>query len=262
LLIKRNVIDFEIIDELFSYRFFESTNNPVIQDVKLGKYKHTYDNLFELHEGWRDFRILHNKSEETEDFCLSNYYDIGKGYEFSPLLVEELPEVLNIQNEVDKALKNPEHFVVSPKKRFVELHKDTKNLSLCIRKKNDKKKNSKIIGFCNLTLSKYADQSYFANLKDVNKDKILYFRTIFISPAERNKRIHRPVIKHFIKHAIYGNYEWIVCTVHPENTTSLKNFSSFNFKTIDVIDTKYGKRNVMAYKVPETKRSIRKLLNK
>lgn len=74
-LIQKKFIDFEIINELFSHRFFLVCNDPVVQDMKLVKKKKHYQNIYELHKMWKNYRLKNDKEIYYEETCLSKFYE-------------------------------------------------------------------------------------------------------------------------------------------------------------------------------------------
>ena len=256
LLLKRNVFDISVIDELFATRFFEATNNPIIQDMKIGIYKSTYKNLYDLHNRWRNYRINNHKKVRKPLFCLSNYYDIADGYELRPLKLTQIDDVLSLQDEITTNLINKNIFVGVNKNRFIELLNDERNYNLCIFEK----KSNELIGYCNLTLGKYSATEYYKELKDINKENTLYLRTIFVKEKHRGKGIQKSVIKHFLKTAIELDYENVLCTVSPLNMHSLKNFKKMEFNVVKEIKPKYGNRLVLVHKINKRMRKNRKYI--
>lgn len=81
ILIERNVIDINIVDDLFSYRFFIAINNKYIQEYELVKDDKYYKNIYTLDYIWTEYR-KNNGLEINELNSLrnanSNYYDMIK----------------------------------------------------------------------------------------------------------------------------------------------------------------------------------------
>lgn len=59
-LVDRQVIHLDVIDDLFSYRFFLAVNNPVVQQDELLPYQDFYKGIFKLSEKWT---INHQKKK-------------------------------------------------------------------------------------------------------------------------------------------------------------------------------------------------------
>lgn len=57
LLIKRNIIEIDMIDDLFGYRFFIAVHNPYVQKVKLLKSPCNFKNIYRLEKLWQEYRL-------------------------------------------------------------------------------------------------------------------------------------------------------------------------------------------------------------
>jgi len=55
-LIIKDVINIEDIDDLYAYPFFLATNNKVVQNIELKKYKQYYRNIYTIYPEWFKFR--------------------------------------------------------------------------------------------------------------------------------------------------------------------------------------------------------------
>ena len=71
ILYKKEVISFDIIDDLFAYRFFLAVHSRLIQQEKLIPQPYNFKNIFLLENEWIDYRIKHGKHtrEEYEEAC-------------------------------------------------------------------------------------------------------------------------------------------------------------------------------------------------
>jgi hypothetical protein len=82
ILINRKLISFEVINDLFVYRFFSAVHNKHVQEIELVKDAECYKNIFKLHYEWVNHRRgLHEKimdEESSLDKICSNYYDLIK----------------------------------------------------------------------------------------------------------------------------------------------------------------------------------------
>lgn len=55
---KKRVVEMQVLDEMFGYRFFIAMNNPYVQEIELARtgFEH-YEALIQLYKEWREFRI-------------------------------------------------------------------------------------------------------------------------------------------------------------------------------------------------------------
>jgi len=71
-LVYRQVIHLDVIDDLFSYRFFLAVNNPVVQECELLPYADFYQGIFRLSEEWSKRHRAAGIPIPMESFCLTN----------------------------------------------------------------------------------------------------------------------------------------------------------------------------------------------
>ena len=57
-LIDRNIVSFDAVDEMFSYKFFAFLNCKEIQDVELIPYAKYYSLIYEIHQKWTAYKKL------------------------------------------------------------------------------------------------------------------------------------------------------------------------------------------------------------
>lgn len=62
LLTKDHVIDFDMIDDLFAYRFFLAVHHPFVQQTKLQVQPQNFKNIFLLERDWISYRKAHGKN--------------------------------------------------------------------------------------------------------------------------------------------------------------------------------------------------------
>jgi len=67
----RRIIHLDVIDDLFSYRFFLAVNNPVVQENELYPYKDFYKGIFRLSEKWVTEHEKGGIPIPMKQFCLS-----------------------------------------------------------------------------------------------------------------------------------------------------------------------------------------------
>lgn len=74
--INNKVIDFEIADEMFSYRFFSITNNKAVQEMELEKFDYLYKLIYKTHRNWSAWRAKKGLPAfyPDEDLALTKNY--------------------------------------------------------------------------------------------------------------------------------------------------------------------------------------------
>ena len=68
-LVDRNILHVDVIDDLFSYRFFLAVNNPIVQQGELYPYADFYKGIFKLSEKWAEKHD--DNSTPMKEFLLS-----------------------------------------------------------------------------------------------------------------------------------------------------------------------------------------------
>ena len=62
----RGVISFDIIDDLFAYRFFLAVHSELFQRMKLGPQPENFKNIFKLEKEWLEYRVSIGKNSKEE----------------------------------------------------------------------------------------------------------------------------------------------------------------------------------------------------
>lgn len=73
LLYKNGVISFEIIDDLFAYRFFLIAHSKLVQQEKLGHQPENFTNIFCLEKEWLEYRKKHKPSPNSGEKSIYEY---------------------------------------------------------------------------------------------------------------------------------------------------------------------------------------------
>lgn len=79
ILIKKDILKLELIDDLFCFRFFSVVNHPFVQDMVLTKHKEYYANIVKLHFVWKKYRLKKKKDNNipllNSDLSLVEWYN-------------------------------------------------------------------------------------------------------------------------------------------------------------------------------------------
>lgn len=75
LLLNKNTVTIDMLDDLFGYRFFIAVHNPYIQKEKLIKSPDNFRNLYLLEKKWMEYRKKRNIPIFHEEYSLSNVVD-------------------------------------------------------------------------------------------------------------------------------------------------------------------------------------------
>lgn len=95
----RGVLSFEIIDDLFAYRFFLAVHSQIFQDMKLGTQPRNFRNIFKLEKEWLDYRVKIKKTSRARlnDAYKKSVYKGDKADEISPINPKDKDYVYKIR---------------------------------------------------------------------------------------------------------------------------------------------------------------------
>ena len=62
----RGVISFDIVDDLFAYRFFLAVHSDLFQKNKLGAQPENFRNIYKLEKEWLEYRVSIGKNSQKE----------------------------------------------------------------------------------------------------------------------------------------------------------------------------------------------------
>ena len=85
-LIQKGVMDFDTVDNLYSYRFFLIVNNKYVQEKELIPEREFYKGVFALHKIWLDYKrkthqeIMMQETDLSKNSCYSEYVSKGDFY--------------------------------------------------------------------------------------------------------------------------------------------------------------------------------------
>jgi len=105
------ILDLEIIDDLFSYRFFLAMNHPEVQSIDLLPYATYYRGSFRLYDKWLTYRMSASKYENDDDWdiplaesslCYQYGYEKYATPEITTKVTEDAVTVLLSQQERGK----------------------------------------------------------------------------------------------------------------------------------------------------------------
>jgi len=109
ILIQRGVVSYDIVDDLFAYRFFLVVHSKLVQQKKLIPQPENFRNIFNLEKEWIQYRIMVGKTKEEEYNKAKKYYK----------------KILN--NEAIDANKWPNIYCMRPLEALDETIKKNKN---------------------------------------------------------------------------------------------------------------------------------------
>ena len=105
-LIYRKVLHLEVIDNLFSYRFFIAVNNPIVQQDELFPYADYYQGIFELSKIWTKQKTDQKIAIPMYQFDLITRYNEYKKYENDKYNTKKITIPLDVSTACSSDKKN------------------------------------------------------------------------------------------------------------------------------------------------------------
>jgi ribosomal protein S18 acetylase RimI-like enzyme len=250
------VLHFENIDDLFSYRFFLAINNPALQKDQLFRYPDYFRGCFRLYNEWKIYRKNKNLPILLNEFALDKWLDYEEHIDcdvsintltendlktnyksIADLIYETDPYIYpsafgskrNARNVILKLLSNSTGLFCRENIRVAKINGKIvgcvvfsyNSFNIDIEKINDK----------NLPVSFYdVNEKYFKKLIDLFNEQgdIVYIACICVNKQNRNQRqrISDMLIKRVIKES--GNKN-IFLHVLAENLGAIKLFEKYGF---------------------------------
>ena len=168
-----------------------------------------------------------------------NYIENGRieMNEFVDLTFNHIDNILKLQYKIINELKIKSHFIANDRDFFTEVIHNRDSIFLGLFDK------SKLIAYC-LVLKDIDDYiKYFSDFGITPALKSANFDIVVVDPAYRGEGLHRLFIDTVIEQMINEKYQEIYCTVHPDNSYSLSNFTKKGFKKVaDIIKPNNYKR--------------------
>lgn len=253
----RGIINIEMVNDLFANRFFMMITNQNVQKLKLVSEYEKYNNLRRLEKVWREYRITNHFADLYSERSLNRmialhvaqqFYDYQNNQiklEFRNLNIKDLDSVVTLQDEVISTLENPKHLYRTSKEDFVEIVKDSKNLSCgCFD-------NHKLVAYAFFTFPEW-DFKVFKKrfiMPRLHRGN-MYFKVVVVDEAYRNNGIHSSFLEVAKEYAGFYKVKRIIATVHPGNKISNHVFQKSEFELIKVRELHNGEpRNIYEYKL-------------
>ncbi len=271
LTIKTGVLDIDLVDELFRFRFFAMVNNIHVQNKEIIPMSHTYTNILKLYNFWLNHLIVtyHRHPSELVDYfdndlrkrtTLYNY--INKSHSDTSIFLYnkkgEEKELMLTRCDID----HKEAILDLQEKAFAAIPQDLKDKKIFEKTRAEEldayldseycyalyeqDTPDKLVAFMQLISEPDDEHNLYNDLDDIVKNdrekfskenpKCMIFDTVFVDPDFRGYGIQSTMIE--IAKDIAGKIKskYIIATVSPDNEFSRKNFSYSGFSSIDIKD--------------------------
>lgn len=265
ILLRRKVIDINLLDDLFAYRFFLAVHNPYIQRKKLAISPRNFKNIFRLERRWLKYRL---DAELKDNYFLESYHLIYRSsfdkylMVFNPkeqkkiikeMSVPALDEAMGykIKQLVDSAYVEKINQI--QKDEVIESDKIHKGM---LRANSDELiqscfvsphetygvfKGESLVGFGilydpnvdpNESIKKELDPTIEKEIALINDQDVMHIKLVIIDQAHRGHHLQYHMNKHLEQRAKDLGKKLLLTTVSPFNVASVKNTfkSGFTYK--------------------------------
>jgi len=265
ILLKRKVIEIDLLDDLFAYRFFLAVHNPYIQRKKLAISPRNFKNIFRLERLWLKYRL---NTELKDNYFLESYHLIYRSSFEKYLMVFHAREQKKILKEMSiPALDETMGYKINQledisyaekineiqKNEVIESDKIHKGLlransdemiRSCLEKPHETYgffKNEQLVGFGilydpkadpNESIKKELDLSIEKEIALIDDQDIMHIKLVIIDKDHRGHHLQYHMNKHLEERAKALGKKLLLTTVSPFNVASVKNTfkSGFTYK--------------------------------
>lgn len=255
--IEKGVLDIEVVDDMFGYRFFLAVHNDFIQENNLYPFAEYYQNIFSLYEQWYAFRVKNKlripmnfnrlNLEELRDYrepgilrsgqvTSHSEHEHSKKVDYQMRLISQahLDELLDLQQKVYDLIDNDEIFQLTTREEYEERLTQGRIIGVFVE--------DKMIAFLALYFPDEEDPENLGRdirLPKSHLSKVAYFESIAVDPGFRGNGLQRKLQEEAFALAERFGYRHMMATVSHLNYWSLKNMLSFGFH-IRSLKEKYG----------------------
>lgn len=251
LLLGRGVLDFKLVDNLFRNRFFRAIGDPGIQGAALIRDREAFVNVHDLIEGWRDYLRSHRIRIPPGYYAYARAYAEADGFELSQLSATDLPELIELQDDVIADLRDRAWL----RQNTLEMLQD------CLE-------NHVVLGAYQEGRLVAAGVLYDPGTDEENIKRYLTedaddiagscnLKIVFVAPHVRGRGLAKVVIELLEHEAAVRGHRFLLCTIHPKNVPSQRLFSGLGYERRKRATTKYGSRYVFENVLSTAKKSKR-----
>jgi hypothetical protein len=240
-LYKEGAVTLEILDNLFSYRFFLAVHNSYIQRVKLISSPANFRNIYLLEKDWVDYRRKKGLKIYNEGYCLETIWrNQSKAERYEKIIKGESDYTMKIKLNHIRIRKCDETDINAIMEFQEKIFAGMSDLSLLRR--NTREMFETCVKNLNLTLGIYyedtmigigilyngkgttEDLSVLMNKEKLDPEKSVNFKLIAIEGKYRGNGLQLALMSIIERYACVNWYENICATVSPKNSYSKVNF--------------------------------------
>lgn len=246
----RGALDLPLTDDLFRNRFFTAIGDKGIQDVALMRSEGSFANVHALVADWHEYLVTSGKPVHEGYYRYIKARAEHRGYELTPLTLEDLPDVMALQEKVINGLKQRPWLRRNSEETFHECLAQAGlgngHAALGYRRDGELVAAGVLYepGDGPESIAKYVSRD------EANIRNSVNLKVIFVAPEHRGNRLARTVVELLEHEARVRGRSQILCTIHPQNMPSRRLFGILGYRKKKRTSTAYGTRYVFARPLP------------
>ncbi|WP_141879452.1 GNAT family N-acetyltransferase [Homoserinimonas aerilata] len=238
LLLRRGALELKLVDELFRNRFFLAVGNPGILDTALLKHAASFTNIHRLIHDWHAYWIENGVPVHAGYYSYIRALTEAKGYEVVRLQTEDLPALLELQQQVLDGLGTKPWLRRNSEEMLAECL--TGQVSLGARR------DGRLVAAAILYDGGTSEENirkYFTDDED-ELGRAINLKLVLVAPGEVRSGLGRTLVELLEAEAAALGKREILCTIHPKNSPSLSLFGKLGHLRLRTVNTAYGRRHV------------------
>lgn len=244
LLVNKGVIDLSLTDDLFRNRFFTAIGNRGILDTALISQAGVFANIHDLIETWHAYLLAHGIPIPAGYYSYIKALTEAKGYEIVRLEAQDLPALLDLQEEVMEALSDKSWLRANTDVILKECLTD--HVTLGVRQDGE------LVTAAVLYDGGRTDENIrgYSTDNETELDRSLNLKLVLALSTHRRSGLSRTLLELLEQQASELGKAEVMCTIHPKNVPSKSLFKLLGYQRVGSVNTKYGKRHVFARSLP------------
>jgi hypothetical protein len=261
LLVKSDILDISVIDDLFRDRFFSAVHNIEIQNIDLLPDAHTYFNICKLLDLWTTYLVKIKKIGKPDDITRRPVVDLGQrqlpqsfykrglnNVHFHIKRTDEQDDAASIHTLMQSVsdvlkIKNTGDYFALENLQYVREHiAKQSSIVLTATLRDD--------ALCGILIAKLAeaDDELWPFIENNNTDRVAIMDTIVVAEPNRGYGLQQLLILNAEKTLKSTDIDSLYATVHPQNKPSLDNFLFLDYKICKNIQVYGGKERLLLRK--------------
>jgi ribosomal protein S18 acetylase RimI-like enzyme/xanthosine utilization system XapX-like protein len=242
MLIGRDVLEFELIDNLFRNRFFRAIGHPAILSAALIAHGSAFLNIHDLIRDWHAYLREKNQSIPDGYFAYRRAVLARQDLEFVELTSKDVDELLQLSDRVITQLDNPDVLRNNTREMFVDC--------LAIGAVVGFRHGTQLVAAGILVDAGDGDESIAHYVRGADPTTSVNLKLVMVERDWRAHGIGSFLAESLEKRASELDKSTVLCTVHPDNDASRSLFTGLGYRRRARATTTYGRRLVFGRDLP------------